>query len=213
MKKLSILIFVLALFVAISGCSVKNNISESPTPPVNSSPADTADQFPSEVPDETQLVDENENNEIYTKVIQLEGTDETVKYMLIKGSYDYTMPLDVDRFEFKKVDNADYYQSTANENVYIAVSYIKNTTIAEETQSLSVDTNIVSSDEKATKVGDYDATNLHVVYGSNPDSKVINHYLIEDDGGVYIISCVYFLEAAEGFGARMFYMTQDFKIE
>ncbi len=209
MKKLPVLISVLALLFAMNACSANQNIRENATAPIVSSSANTTQE---ETPAVTEPTDESVNNEVYTKVIQLEGIEETVSYMLINGSFGYTMPLDVDRFDFRAGENADLFISSADLSVYIAVSFAENTSVDEQLQVLLGDEGIVSSDENAAKLGDYDATNLYTEYGSDPSSKVVDHYLIEDSGGVYVISCVYFQEAAEGLGARMYYMAQDFEI-
>ena len=209
MKKLPVLISVLALLFVMNACSANQNIRESATAPIVSSSADTTQE---ETPAVMEPTDESVNNEVYTKVIQLEGIEETVSYMLINGSFGYTMPLDVDRFDFRAGENADLFISSADLSVYIAVSFAENTSVDEQLQVLLGDEGIVSSDENAAKLGDYDATNLYTEYGSDTSSKVVDHYLIEDSGGVYVISCVYFQEAAEGLGARMYYMAQDFEI-
>ena len=213
MQKLSIILVALSLIFIVTGCSPKDDVDASAPPPTSSSPTDT--DYPTETPptspDGTQPK-ASEDNDVYTKVIQIEGMDENVNYQRITGSYGYTLPIDIDHFEFKPGEDADNYPSLANDKVYMTVSYLENTTAADAAASLTADNDMVSADESATTVGEYDATNIHAVYGSAPDSKIIDYYLIESNGGVYIISSVYFLEAAEGFGARMYDMTQDFKI-
>ncbi len=220
MKRLSVLLSVLVWLMVVSGCSSGKDTANGSVPSVGNSPAATApagpenptDAPPSKTPDETQTTGADANHEVYTKIIQVEGNDETVRYRRIKGSFGYTMPMDVDRFEFEEGEDADTFKSTANENVYIEISYGKNITAADVARALKGDTAVVRSDESAVKLGNYDALKIHAVYGSEPKSKVADYYLIEEGGGVYAISCVYTAESAEGFGARMFYMTQDFQI-
>ncbi len=214
MQKLSIIIVVLSLIFVVTGCSPKDDVDGSAAPSTSSSPTqpENPTETPSASPDDTQPEPSSENNDVYTKVIQIEGMDENVNYQRINGSYGYTIPIDIDRFEFKPGEDTDNYPSLANDKVYMAVSYLEDATAADAAASLTADNDITSADESAITVGEYDATNIHAVYGGSPDSKIIDYYLIESNGGVYIISNVYFLEAAEGFGARMYDMTQDFKI-
>ncbi len=155
----------------------------------------------------------SEIGEPYTDVIQLEGMDETVNYKLVKGRFGYSMPMDFDRFEFEEGEQADYLRSTANENIFMTVLYISDTTAeAEAGARMDVPEGAAAGIEDVT-VGAYEAKRVHIVYGNEPDSKIADFYLIEHEGGVYEINHIYFLQAAEGFGARMYYMTQDFKIE
>jgi hypothetical protein len=220
MKRTSVLLAVLLLLTLVSGCEAKNGMANSPAPSAGISPAATgpaseekpADESPAESPGGTQTTGAEASPEVYTKIIQLEGADEEVRYRLMQGSFGYTMPMDVDRFQFEEGRGADYCRSTANENVYIEISRREGGTAADAARAFKADAAIVRSEESTTKIGAYDALKIHAVYGNEPKSKVVDHYLIEDSAGVYVLSSVYFLEAAEGFGARMLYMIQDFQI-
>ena len=54
---------------------------------------------------------------------------------------------------------------------------------------------------------------MHGISGSEWDSPVTNVYVIDNlNGGSFVITEKYFLEAAEGHGARFYAMLQEFKI-
>lgn len=49
--------------------------------------------------------------------------------------------------------------------------------------------------------------------GNNWNDTVVNYYLVDNTrGGTFIIKQQYFLEAAEGHGARFYYMLNEFKV-
>jgi hypothetical protein len=220
MKRISVLLAILLLLAAAGGCEAKNGAANSPAPSVGAGSAATepaegeqpADESPAESPGETQTAGAEASPEVYTEIIQLEGADEEVRYRLVQGGFGYTIPMDVDRFSFEEGRGADYYRSTANENVYMEVSRLEGGTAADAARAFKEDAAVMRLEESAVKIGAYDALKIHVVYGNEPESKVADHYLIEDGGDVWVISSVYSLETAEGFGARMQYMIQDFRI-
>ncbi|NLL40147.1 MAG: hypothetical protein GX254_11265 [Clostridiales bacterium] len=222
MRKTAILLMTIMMMVGLMGCSPENgtgltgrsDVSEEPQVSVSPENTDTAQDEPSPNPTyEPTPAAGGEIGEPYTEVIQLEGMDETVNYKLVKGRFGYLMPMDIDRFEFQEGEEADYFRSIANENVFMTVLYINDTTAEAEARArMDVPRNATAAMEDVT-IGAYEGKGVHIAYGSEPDSKIVDFYLIEHEGGVYEISHIYFLQAAEGFGARMYFMTQDFKIE
>ena len=55
--------------------------------------------------------------------------------------------------------------------------------------------------------------NLHGISGSEWDSPVTNVYVVDNQNdGSFVITEKYFLEAAEGHGARFYAMLQEFEI-
>ncbi len=118
--------------------------------------------------------------------------------------------MDVDRFTFEAGETADRFFSMTNEHIYMTIAYEADTTAAEIAQ-MEIPAGVTAETGTAL-LGSYEATVVHLRYGDEPDSPITDLYFIEHGGGVYKISHVYFLEAAEGFGARMLYMTQGFEI-
>lgn len=58
-----------------------------------------------------------------------------------------------------------------------------------------------------------EAISLHARSGLKPDSTVVQYYLVDDNsGGTFVIKEQYFLEAAEGHGARFYHMLKEFKV-
>ncbi|MCM8901684.1 hypothetical protein KVG29_10680 [Caldicoprobacter algeriensis] len=49
--------------------------------------------------------------------------------------------------------------------------------------------------------------------GLKPNATIVRYYLVDDkQGGTFIIKQQYFLEAAEGHGARFYHMLKEFKV-
>lgn len=215
MKKYAIILLVLLLLVGAYGCAAQNEPEESAPVTETQEPADNnsenSENTGTEV-NETASVTESVSTEPYTEVIQIEGMDETVNYKLTVGRYGYLMPMDIDRFEFDEGEEADYFRSTANDKVFMTVTYINDTTADKEAQTRMDVPEEAEAVKENVSIGEYEAVKVHVKYGSEPDSRIVDFYLVEHDGGVYEISHEYFLQAAEGFGARMHYMTQGFEI-
>jgi len=147
-------------------------------------------------------------------VIQIEGTEETVYYTSVTGSDGYVITMDVQRFAFEAGAEADVFRCLENENVSMSIAYFSDTTAAKlEEALLSIPGNAQEKFE-AVKIADgkYEATKLHVAAGSQPESIITDDIIVAHDGGCYLITQVYFLEAAEGWGTRMYYMTEGFEI-
>ena len=55
---------------------------------------------------------------------------------------------------------------------------------------------------------------IHAIDGGTQwDDEVVNYYLVDNtQGGTFIIKQKYFLEAAEGHGARFYHMLEEFVI-
>lgn len=217
MKRVILLVLILVILTSIAGCAAANTTA-APSETQNTTQATTAattipTTLPTTVPTtSTEPSQTTEDNPIYQAVIQIEGTDETVNYRLMEGRYDYAMPMDVDRFQFRAGEEADFFHSIANQNAFMTVTFIEDTDNAQET---AIRTNVaegIKATAEKGKLGEHDASIVHVVYGSQPDSKVMDFFLIESGNGVYEINLIYTIESAEGFGARMTYMAQGFVI-
>lgn len=68
-------------------------------------------------------------------------------------------------------------------------------------------------DLENVKIGDYDAYHYSVKEGNEWNSAVRNYYFIKTDHYVYSFETQYFLEAAEGFGARILAMMDTFQLQ
>jgi len=216
---------VLISAVLISSCAGKAPEPEETSPP----PSPAATQTPGEAPGETaspspeespggtpDAEDEGALGAVYTETITIEGMPETVSYALVEGSFGYTMPIDVDRFEFIAAEGKDYYICALNEHVWMSVEHAETATVEEMREKLPEwpEGAVVSENDVTITENKYPARHVHVLYGTSYDSTVLDYYIVGDGaGGCFVITHCYFLEGAEGWGARLYYMTQDFAIE
>ncbi len=238
MKKLSIIILVLAVLTAVAGCgsaatttaatttaattttaTTTTAATTAPTTAGTTQPTTTPTTAPTTQPSQTTTPTTTVEptpttvvHPVYQDTIEIEGMEETVNYRLTEGRYDYAMPMDIDRFLFREGEEADFFRSIANDLVFLTVTYIEDTDNQTET---AIRTNVaegITATASTGKLGEHDAAIVHVTYGDQPDSKVMDFFLIEDDGGVYEINLVYTIATAEGFGARMSAMAEGFVI-
>ena len=79
-----------------------------------------------------------------------------------------------------------------------------------ETELASEYTKVTATETVTEPVNGY---KLHGISGSEWDSPVTNVYVVDNlNGGSFVITEKYFLEAAEGHGARFYAMLQEFEI-
>jgi len=218
MKKLLALLLAAATLFAAAACQRRAEIPEPPAPETTS-PQTTPEETPAESPEGTAPTSGDKKGtvgEVYTDTIMLEGMAETVSYARVNGTFDYTMPMDVDRFEYAPTEEKDYFICALNEHVWMSVEHFQTATWEEVREKLPEwpDEAIVSENDMTLTENKYETRHVHVVYGTSPDSAVLDYYIVRDNsGGCYLITHCYFLEGAEGWGARMTYMAEGFRIE
>lgn len=225
LKNKIVLLLSLLIVLFFTGCSADkagdnkpetNTGYETDVPEKNTEPMATNDVTAqpeiSNTPAPTEAIREPDVSPVPT-VIRIEGMEETVYYTTVTGSFGYKMTMDVDRFEFIPGDEYDTFRSIINDAVYMTVSYKKNTSAADVLDSLL---EIPEGNQETVKQnfagGKYQAASVHVANGTRPDSLITEHYIVESKEGIYVISSYFVLEAAEGWGARMHYMTEGFEI-
>lgn len=218
MKKLmALLLAAAALFTA--ACQQRAEIPEPPVPETASpqtSPGETSAEASEDGAAPTGGDKKGTMGEVYTDTITIEGMAETVSYARVSGTFNYTMPMDVDRFEFVPTEEKDYFVCALNEHVWMAVEHFETAAPEEARKKLPEwpEEAIVSENDITLTENRYETKHVHVVYGTSPDSPVLDYYIVRDaSGGCYLITHCYFLEGAEGWGARMTYMTEGFRIE
>jgi hypothetical protein len=213
--------------VLMSACGARTTPPEDtgsapPSPPATSSatpsgkPGETESPSPSASPETPDEEDESPVGAVYTDTITIEGMPETVSYARVKGSFGYAIPIDVDRFEFIPAEGKDYFICALNEHVWMSIEHATPATVEEMREKLPEwpEEAVVSENDVTITENKYPARHVHVLYGTSYDSTVMDYYIVEDGaGGCYVITHCYFLEGAEGWGARLYYMTEDFVIE
>ena len=153
-------------------------------------------------------------------IINMEGMKETM-YGLWHSGDGYKIMYDVDRFEYSDKDRVDtFIAKNADPEiypyVYVSVSHIENKSASDYTKDLtgrlsrkSIKPEIVTD----ISIGKYKGAALTVRDGSEWNSLIHNYYMIEDGTSLYIIEAQYFVEAEEGYSARIQAMLDSFEIQ
>lgn len=156
------------------------------------------------------------------EIIQsIEGNDEETNVNLQEGKdSEYIIYIDEERYKLIKGEESDII--TTKEpleerypEVSMEIQQFKDVTPEEIISTL--ETNVVSAYTKVTPTEiitePVEGFKLHGISGSEWDSPVINIYVVDNlNGGSFVITEKYFLEAAEGHGARFYAMLQEFQI-
>lgn len=151
----------------------------------------------------------------------IEGMEEETDVILQKGKdAKYVIYIDEERYKLTRGENSDII--TTKElleerypEVSMKIEQFKD--IAPEVMVSTLETELAS---KYTEVLEVESIlepivgfKLHGISGSEWDSPVTNVYVIDNkNGGSFVITEKYFLEAAEGHGARFYAMLQQFEI-
>lgn len=156
------------------------------------------------------------------EIIQsIEGNDEETNVNLQEGKdSEYIIYIDEERYKLIKGEESDII--TTKEpleerypEVSMEIQQFKDVTPEEMVSTL--ETEIASAFTKVTATEiitePVEGFKLHGISGSEWDSPVINIYVVDNlNGGSFVITEKYFLEAAEGHGARFYSMLQEFQI-
>lgn len=151
--------------------------------------------------------------------IEIEGMKETM-YGLWHTGNAYRIMYDVDRFEFSDKDGSDTFVAENPDPaiypyVYVSIHHIENKTSAAYIKELSdtLSKNSLKSEITSdVSIGNYKGTKISAKAGTEWNSIIRNYYIIEDGTSIYTIESQYFLEAAEGYGARIHAMLNTFEI-
>lgn len=151
----------------------------------------------------------------------IEGQDEQVDVTLHKGpNVDYIIYIDESRYKMVKGQEADVVTTIdpLPENyppVSLKIKQIAEQKPEEVLQKLEIELkqsfpNLQSAETVTEPVEGY---LLHGIDGNEPTSKVVHAYVVSNEnGGSFILQGNYFLEAAEGHGARFYHMLENFEI-
>jgi hypothetical protein len=197
--------------IILAGCSA----SPKETTPGNEENGGTpSDIISTEVPDSPQVTDIPDTKEI---VFEIEGTQETMLLTKFQGENFYIY---YDAENFKAEDDGDKGVSfllnnsdpTKYPDVSMTVSYAKGVTSAQKKDELlsgeASDYSLI--DEKS--IGGLPAVQYHSIADADPqwNSLTSDFYLIESEDGCFVITISSYLEAAEGWGARLGAMVDTF---
>ncbi|HHV12958.1 MAG TPA: hypothetical protein GXX75_22045 [Clostridiales bacterium] len=152
--------------------------------------------------------------------IEIEGMKETV-YGLWHAGDGYKIMYDVDRFEYSKKDGSDTFVAENPDPaiypyVYLSINRLENKSTSDYVKELS-DTlsksGLKSETTTDASIGKYKGTIITARAGSEWNSIIRNYYIIENGTAVYILEAQYFLDAAEGYGARIHAMLNTFEMK
>lgn len=173
----------------------------------------------------TSDTETEESKETFKGIIMLEGMEEEVNYRTYYSESGYQINYDVDRFPVTSENGVDTFMAeNINPEIYPYVFF--NIYKAEYTddkreftgnlQVLDKTTNKVLSNnapKENVKIGDYDAIHYKYIDGNQWNSLVRHIYVISLEKDDYVIHSNYFLEAAEGYGARILAMLDTLIID
>ena len=156
------------------------------------------------------------------EIIQsIEGTEEETEVVLQEGKdAEYVIYMDEERYKLVKGESSDIITTKEPlEDRYPEVSMeIKQfKDVSPEDMVVTIETEIASTYTTVTETENVtepvEGYKIHGISGSEWDSPVTNVYVIDNrHGGSFVITEKYFLEAAEGHGARFYAILQEFKI-
>ena len=151
----------------------------------------------------------------------IEGTEEETEVVLQEGKdAEYVIYMDEERYKLVKGENSDIITTKEPlEDRYPEVSMeIKQfKDVSPEDMVVTLETEIASTYTTVTETENVtepvEGYKIHGISGSEWDSPVTNVYVIDNrHGGSFVITEKYFLEAAEGHGARFYAILQEFEI-
>jgi len=152
-------------------------------------------------------------------VQDIEGEKEDTKVNLNEGP-GYIIYVDEEMYQVVKEDGKDKivpkFQPDNNlPEVYMEIQRVVDKSPQEITIQLEAE--LKSSFETVENCGmvndPIEAISLYARSGLKPDSTIVRYYLVDDNhGGTFVIKQQYFLEAAEGHGARFYHMLKEFKV-
>lgn len=152
--------------------------------------------------------------------VELEGTKEILPTRVYTSDLGYQIHMDEQRFSYERIDGADVYKvlqvaTSAYPDIFIKISKTDQTDDYNYLKALEdSQKNANSKVEKLDPVslGTYDAVHYRSSFGDTSDSIIENVYVIEVEKSYYTIETQYFLEAEEGYGARIASLLETFTL-
>jgi len=185
--------------------------------------ADGSNSVSEPVRTEPQLVARESSETDEAMAVSIEGTEETVQGKRYKSNQGYEIVYDSERFKRESQENTDSFLAensdpTIYPYIYVNISRLEDTTVdayskelfrrltSEGQGSVSISTN----KEKGQKTSkDAEVT---VQTGYKWDSVIRKYHVIGEADKIFLIETQYYLEAEEGYGARLQAMLDTFYI-
>ena len=215
------LITALSVLLLLGGCA-QTPIENGPvtiTPPANSGTPSAGTASPSPVNSGTPTP--SPSPEVKDFLIELEGTQE--KMTLTKYAADaFSIYYDATKFTVKtdQPGETGFYLTNPDPNIYpdvsMTIGFEKGATAkaqADQLQKASANTKLPYKLVGSEKIGELTAQHLHAIAGSKWNSQVSDVYLVDGTDGCYTITVGCYLEASEGWGARLGVMVKTFEMK
>lgn len=171
------------------------------------------------------------NTEVETKklTLSIEGTQEEYTGSVFHSKLGYQITYDIDRFSPSITeDGADYFMADNSDPELYPYTYVRITRydkpVSDNTTQNDPPTFVKYDIDNITgyvttefigdvTIGDYNAKLYHFASGKDWNSTTNNIYLIEHGDYIYEIQTQTFIEAEEGYGARIQAMLDTFTFE
>lgn len=206
-------------FLVLAGCSAtaieKGTVTITPGADKNmGSVSDIISTEPGNAPATTSSPDTMEFS------IELEGMQEKMTLTKYKGA-SFFIYYDAGNFtiEDSSGDDVGFYLNNPDPNIYpdisLIISFEQAATAQEKAEALLSDTDLEYRLISEEKIGGLPAKQYHAIADTNPqwDSITSDIYFIDGNGGCFTIACSGYLEASEGWGARIGAMVGTFSLE
>ncbi len=223
-KVVSILVLTLLLCLSLVGCGpwkpVEDQVSEQPVHSPSPSQVqggeepgqqtnqggDVETKQPEDIdPEDPENVTVGDREATLTMVV--EGIAETIPAVRHTSWMGYAMTYDPQRFTMAEDGSSDIYLAEVVEgrpNVYISVSVVDGLTAEEAVEGLREQNNIDAQGEiVAFGANRYAATYLRRTTGAGSNDAVVEFYVTEQNGTIFLVEVGYFVDGVEGFGARL----------
>jgi hypothetical protein len=213
------------IFILLSGCATP--AIEKGTVPIrpsesSGSASDPSAPSPSETEDPQAENSKTGSPEVRDFYIELEGMQEKVTWTRYTGK-NFSIFYDAEKFVVDAQDGAtDFRLTNPDPNIYpevfMSIRYEEGASAAEKADSLAAGSlspdpgtaGLTYKSAGEVEIGELKARKLHAPAGSTWDSPTADVYFIDANRGCYTIILHYYLEAAEGWGARMGSMVGTF---
>jgi hypothetical protein len=176
-----------------------------------------------EIEKERQSQDKpKESSEAETPLlVEVEGIKETVPGKIYKSADGFEITYDAERFKHTTEGDVDSFAADNTDPaiypyIYVNISKVKDITAREYSDKIITESETAKNQNIETTTStigkNYDCTQITLQAGREWNSVIRNYYIIETDNTLYLIETQSFLEAEEGYGARIQAMLNTFYI-
>jgi len=176
-----------------------------------------------EIEKERQSQDKpKESSEAETPLlVEVEGIKETVPGKIYKSIDGFEITYDAERFKHTTEGDVDSFAADNTDPaiypyIYVNISKVKDITAREYSDKIITESETAKYQNIETTTStigkNYDCTQITLQAGREWNSVIRNYYIIETDNTLYLIETQSFLEAEEGYGARIQAMLNTFYI-